>query len=281
MSLAKRRKYDQLEHSDESQSATSALNEDVDFQELLRQHFESKFEPLKVTKPVPVQQSLDEDHDLDFVDESSGTDWTGFSEAEDDGRNATVVDYQHTAKTLPNGSRQDAKMFMTSKPPKQADLQAFPTSHTKGAEKIDEDEKASDTANLKKDMALQRLLKESHLLDPTSSLAPSGQKRHKAMDIRQQALGSKSSVFYQQIMPLAHRKGITAKAVEREAKRREVAKESGIILEKAVKGRQRDFKRERGIGAPGVGKFSRGMLTLSKKDVTSIVGPSKTSKRRR
>lgn len=144
----------------------------------------------------------------------------------------------------------------------------------------DPEEAATDAANLKKDLALQRLLQESHLLDPRSSLTPSGQNRHKALDIRQQALGSKSSMFTQQKMPLAQRKGIIAKSAGREEKRRQEAKEGGIILEKAAKTKSKDPKRERGIGAPSVGKFSRGMLTLSKRDVTKIVGPSKRSRRR-
>ena len=100
------------------------------------------------------------------------------------------------------------------------------------------------------------------------------------MDVRQQALGSKTSVFTQKKMPLAQRKGIVAKSAEREERRRREAKESGIILEKAVKSKIRDPKRDRGIGAPSVGKFSRGMLTLTQRDVNMIVGPAKRSKRR-
>lgn len=72
---------------------------------------------------------------------------------------------------------------------------------------------------------------------------------------------------------MAHRKGIKAKASEREEKRRREARENGIILERAKKekvGEER--KRERGVGGPGVGKFSGGMLKLSKRDVASITG---------
>jgi len=96
--------------------------------------------------------------------------------------------------------------------------------------------------NLKNDLALQRLLRESHLLDtsnPTSSLALSGSNRHKAIDLRLQALGSKSSIMTQESMPMSHRKGITAKAAQKEAQRRKEAKENGIILETVVKKRKR------------------------------------------
>ena len=84
-------------------------------------------------------------------------------------------------------------------------------------------------------------------------------------------------------MPLSHRRGIVSKATEREAKRRHEAKENGIILEKAKKLKiTAEVKREKGIGAPAIGKFKGGMLKLSKKDVADIEGfkGSKTGKRR-
>lgn len=138
----------------------------------------------------------------------------------------------------------------------------------------------TEAANLKKDLALQRLLEESHLLDPTSSLAPQGRNRHKALDMRQQALGAQSSMFYQKNMPLAQRKGILAKTAERDTYRRREAKDNGVVLEKAPKSKSRESKRQRDIGAPTIGRFSRGMLTLSKKDLGDIVGRPKKSKRR-
>ena len=83
-------------------------------------------------------------------------------------------------------------------------------------------------------------------------------------------------------MPFAHRKGITAKSLEREEIRRREAKENGVILEKAVKSRKAlEAKRERGLGAPSVGKFKGGMLKLSQKDVADIVGPRKPSNGKR
>ena len=95
-------------------------------------------------------------------------------------------------------------------------------------------------------------------------------------------MGSKSSVFAQQKMPLAQRKGITAKAREREEFRRREAQENGIILEKATKSKKKDGSiRQRGIGAPSVGKFQGGMLKLSKKDVAQIEGPKQVARRKR
>lgn len=156
------------------------------------------------------------------------------------------------------------------------------TAKQKQPESTDNDESSTDASNLKQDLALQRLLKESHLLDPQSSLSQSGQNRHKAFDLRLQDMGSNTSVFAQQKMPFAQRKGITAKATKREELRRREAQENGIILEKAAKRKKKgDGKRQRGIGAPSVGKFQGGMLKLSKKDVAEIEGPKKIARRKR
>lgn len=155
----------------------------------------------------------------------------------------------------------------------------LPTAKRKQPEQVDQEEAATEAANLKKDLALQRLLKESHLLDPKSSSTLSGSNRHKALDLRLQGLGSKSSILTQEKMPLSHRKGIVAKAREREDYRRREAKENGIILEKVVNGTMKKTTiRQRGIGGPSVGKFQGGTLKLSKKDVADIVGPKKTLK---
>ena len=129
---------------------------------------------------------------------------------------------------------------------------------------------------------MQRLLKESHLLEPQSSLTHVGQNRHKALDLRLQDLGSKSSIFTQQNMPIDHRRGIHAKSVQREMMRRKQAQENGIILEKAIKRRTNDTgKRDKSIDGPKVGKFQGGMLKLSKNDVAQIEGPKKSSRGRR
>jgi hypothetical protein len=142
-----------------------------------------------------------------------------------------------------------------------------------------DDADGSESANLKKDLALQRLLAESHLLESASNPTTTGNNRHKATDMRLQALGSKGSIFKQEKMPIAHRKGIISKQNEKESTRRREAKENGIILERAkMKGkRSGDGRRDRGVGNPNVGKFSGGTLKLSKKDINDIEGPRRDS----
>ena len=142
----------------------------------------------------------------------------------------------------------------------------------------------TDAANLKKDLALQRLLKESHLLHRPSSTSTSAPtvNRDKVTDLRMQSLGAKASLFDQQKMPLSHRRGIKAKAATREEARRKEAQENGVILERASKGKQGEArKRDRGVGAPAVGRFSGGTLKLSRKDIHEINGPRQTIRGKR
>lgn len=134
------------------------------------------------------------------------------------------------------------------------------------------EEEKEETLNIKNDLALHRLISESHLL-ASPSPASSFQRRQTVLDMRVQALGAKKSVLQQEKMPLSHRKGINAKVFERDAKRRAEAKENGIILEREKKTTSKDEMRIRGVGGPGVGRFKGGMLHLSERDVASITGP--------
>jgi hypothetical protein len=145
------------------------------------------------------------------------------------------------------------------------------TSAAQSAEEID---------NLQNDLDLQRLLSESHLLDPTSgSPTLAHANRHKAIDMRIQSLGGKFSVFAQPKMCPARYNGMVAKARQRESSRRREARENGIVLEKESKvktGREgRTARRERGIGAPTIGRFKGGTLKLSKRDLFGMKSQSR------
>jgi hypothetical protein len=133
---------------------------------------------------------------------------------------------------------------------------------------------------LKHDLALQRLLKESHLLDAESlsnqAMVPEGKARLKAIDLRIRDLGAKKSALAQEKMPMAQRKGMAAKAAAREASRRKEALESGVILEKAKVTFKPRERRQRGIDAPSIGKFKGGTLRLNSRDVRSIEGSKKS-----
>ena len=81
-------------------------------------------------------------------------------------------------------------------------------------------------------------------------------------------------------MPLSHRKGIQAKALAIESRRRREAKDNGIILERPAGGTESKFRRrERGVGGPAIGKFTGGTLKLSRKDLQDLRGPPARSGR--
>lgn len=139
------------------------------------------------------------------------------------------------------------------------------------------DPDSSEAINNKNDIALQRLLKESHLLDPGSfksdSSTQSGSGRLKALDLRLKDLGAKESLAQQQKMPLSHRKGIVIKAASRETKRRDQAVENGVVLEKVRHASGGKRFREKGVGGPAVGRMKGATLKISSRDLRSIQGP--------
>jgi hypothetical protein len=169
-------------------------------------------------------------------------------------------------------SKSELKTFMSPKPPTALEQSSL----LKPALSTASSDDPSEGNNLKNDLALQRLLTESHLLDSSSSPVLSGNNRHKATDLRLRKLGAKTSILDQKKMPLSHYRGIMKKKADTEEKRRTQARENGIILEKAQGKVMKEKRRERGIGAPGVGKFRGGTLSLSKKDVREIEGPKRS-----
>lgn len=143
----------------------------------------------------------------------------------------------------------------------------------------DPENEISETLNLKHDLDLQRLLKESHLLEQAKASSVLGSHRHKVTDMRMRSLGSRSSIYSQQKMPMVHRKGIAVKGEARQTLRRREAKENGIVLERLVNPVQAPVKRDRGVDSP-IGKFGGGTLKLSKRDVASIQGPQRPAGRK-
>ncbi|KAH8814891.1 hypothetical protein F5884DRAFT_154889 [Xylogone sp. PMI_703] len=235
-----------------------------DAQEVFRRHFEAQFKPLpavkrKQVKPIEVEP-------MDEGNSSADSEWEGISEEE----GVQVIEHTEKKVEVPRMSKTELKAFMSSKPLRTG-IEISDT--TTKASKDEEEDAETEALNLKNDLALQRLLAESHLLD--SSFTHTSKNRHIATDLRIQALGAKTSILKQEKMPMAHRKGIVAKEKAREEKRRAEARANGIILEKAKMKSEVKTKRDRGVDAPGVGKFRGGMLKLSKNDIRDIEGPKK------
>ncbi|OJD14093.1 hypothetical protein AJ78_05539 [Emergomyces pasteurianus Ep9510] len=257
-------------------------------QDLLRKVFEARFGPVEaLVKPIV---ATPEEPSHSSSAEGEDDEWEGLS---DDGDNHNDDEEHQSAEVVEHTTswvspkdvldRQAWKAFMTSKPPSSSEAAKNSTkTKTSGTVGDTAGDQAMDAENLKNDLALQRLLKESHLLESADDLNPTGAKRHRAIDLRMQSAGAKLSLFTQKKMPMSHRKGIIGKASKKEETRRREAKENGIILEKpsfSTAGKTKNgcgvssaIRRERGIGGPSVGKFTGGTLRLSKKDISDIQG---------
>ncbi|KAA8910460.1 hypothetical protein FN846DRAFT_775219 [Sphaerosporella brunnea] len=255
----------------------------MDAMEIFRRYFESQFEAIEESPAPPITKSPeiidDGDREDGFDGFSSGSDISADEEEEEEEEQAVEIVHHDSTKKAPRPlmSKQEVRAFMSSKPPPSGEPTPSATKNSKSRSKDADsgDEKDEDEAlNLKNDLALQRLLRESHLLGAGSStLEATGAARLKALNLRIEALGGKREVEKQNT-PMHIRKGIEEKKSMREKKRRREAKEAGIVLEKEVKERK-IRKRVKGmgvVGEPGVGRWKNGGLVLSKRDVASITG---------
>ncbi|KAI2637529.1 hypothetical protein GGS21DRAFT_483657 [Xylaria nigripes] len=273
------------------QKADSSINRE-EAQAKLARFFESSFKPLfPSATPTPTPKTEEENptpssDDSDNENES----WVGLSEDESETESSTppsadveVVShtdaYQSTTTTL---DKREARAWLSSRPPVSTLNNTTSTSKSKKGNSTAEEDAPS---LLKNDLALQRLLAESHLFSSAATkdsgaagdiTEHAGRNRHLATDLRLVALGSKSSIHKQTKMPMSIRKGIQAAAEGREEKRRREARENGVVLERRDTGSALGKKRRKGasrdIDAPAVGRMSGGMLKLSKKDIAEIEG---------
>ncbi|KAL6823946.1 hypothetical protein V8C40DRAFT_246904 [Trichoderma camerunense] len=237
---------------------------------------------------------VEDDDDDDDDDEEEDED-------EDDTPVIEVVDHSVSqAPTTSTMSKRELKAFMSSRPPDQTSSPkptAQPSS-SKSSAGLPEDAPSL----LAQDLELRRLIAESHLLQTNKPLSlaaalsttsspnaqpkafSSGRVRQKALDMRIQALGSKTSILKQEKMPMHMRKGINAAAVEREAKRRREAKETGVILERETGKKKKRDRRGGGGGGngfgPAVGRMKGAELRISERDVKKIEGTRDTFGRR-
>ncbi|KAI0481418.1 hypothetical protein F4859DRAFT_474623 [Xylaria cf. heliscus] len=276
----------------------------------LARFFEAEFKPLIPTTkstptPAPETAAVESDSDSD-ADAGS---WDGFSEDEaedgaEDGDSSTpptvieVVSHTEayaTTTTTNALDRRESRAWLSSRPPLATEASSFSTSKKGKTATAEEDAPSL----LKNDLALQRLLAESHLFSSAAAKSGGGSRdgdpgtnnttehvgrnRHLATDLRLSALGSKASIYRQEKMPMAFRKGIQAAAEGREAKRRREARENGIVLERpgggggalgkkgVVAGKKRKGP-SRAVDAPAVGRLNGGMLRLGKRDIADIEG---------
>ncbi|KAL7820161.1 hypothetical protein V8C44DRAFT_73603 [Trichoderma aethiopicum] len=291
-----------------------------DAQEIFRRHFEAQFLPLpEAERKAREQQDDDDSEEESDGSEGEAGEWGGLSNDEDgsdddeddsdelddddDDDSPTVEVVDHSVSQAPKTStmsKRELKAFMSSRPPdptsSSSSSKPTPQPSAKSSAALPEDAPSL----LAQDLVLRRLIAESHLLQtnkPTSLSAilsssssaqsepkafAAGRVRQKALDLRIQALGSKTSILKQEKMPMHMRKGINAAATERETKRRREAKESGVILERETgKKKKRERKSGGGVGfGPAVGRMRGAELRISERDVKKIEGARDTFGRR-
>ena len=233
------------------------------------------------------------------------------SETEETNTQVEVVDYSKPTPSFSTLTPQTALMtkremraYLSSRPPDAVSAAAgAPSSrkarsrqnHQQGDGDNDDPQNEDSRSLLASDLELQRLISESHILSATNPFntaasgahAPSkafseGRTRALTTDLRLQKLGSSSSIFKQQKMPMAMRKGIAGARASREEKRRREAKENGIILErerndesagagkKARRKQQGSRRSDLPVDMPGMGRMKGGELRLSKRDVRAV-----------
>lgn len=196
-------------------------------------------------------------------------------------------------------TKREMRAFLSSRPPDAVSSVAEGSSRGKprskqqqqGGDGNDDPQNEDSRSLLANDLELQRLISESHILSATNPFntagsggahAPSrtfseGRTRALTTDLRLQKLGSSGSIFKQQKMPMAMRKGITGAKASREEKRRREAKENGIILERETPGeaggkkaRRKQQRSDLPVDMPGMGRMKGGELRLSKRDVRAV-----------
>lgn len=239
------------------------------------------------------------------LDEDEDTDSDSEAEAEDETNGVKVIDHSKPLPTSATLAAQDAIMtkrelraFLSSRPPDATATDLIDKSKFKGRAGEDDEAQNEDSKTLlANDLALQRLISESHILassNPFNAVGSrggtggsaseagakaftEGRTRKLTADLRLQKLGSKESIFTQQKMPMGMRKGIHAAREEKEAKRRREAKENGIILERPTqegsgkkKGRRSKGRGDLAVDMPGMGRFRNGELRLNKRDVKAV-----------
>ena len=270
----RRRPIAQVDPSDESDYLTHQST----YQEALRKHFETAFEPVEIVATTTSSHTGTGSHEnysgSDIGDRDDDSDWDGLSEDED----VQIVSYGTTTLLQEDEDiiKSQRKSFMSSKPPA-TEQKAVTSKNQTQASLIKEATNAFSLTS--EDLALQRLLSESHLLTGTtrSTLLPTLKARQSAQDLRLRSLGAKKSVdaLGAGNTPMAVRKGIETKKDSRERNRRQHAREAGIVLEREDRSSaDKDKRRKRAIdvGAPAVGRWKGGTLTLGKQDVAEIRG---------
>lgn len=170
--------------------------------------------------------------------------------------------------------KQQRKLFMSAKAPKSID-QAQLNAQSKIPESSESQE------DLKNDLELNRLIKESQILaeaekqsshysgaDLSLDAEYNPKVRLKVLEMRLNEVGSKGK---RSDMPMNIRKGIVAKKHEKQAKYDEYAREAGIVQARKSRGdsNKSQKRRQRGLQIQTVGKSTRHGHVVSSREIAA------------
>jgi hypothetical protein len=221
--LGKRKRISraELERQSRSPSLSSGSSDSGgdDLQAIFRRAFEAKFQPLagETKKPkmeiTRIQEGEGDREEEGMEEGEEDSDWSGISEEEGA---VQVIEYTGAQLERDGTSKAELRAFMSNRPPASTTVPSKAPTVTKKQSEGD----LTESTNLKNDLALQKLLRESHLLAASASssgtstptLSTTGIARHKSTDLHLQSLGAKGSVFTQKKMPMAQRKHMIQKA---------------------------------------------------------------------
>lgn len=254
-------------------------------------------------------------HDFE-KDDSEAEDQPSQEEESSDDEKPLVVRHTDVGKSAPKleTSKREKKLFMSSKAPasvsqRLAEEKAAASASLNAAddEEENEEDKILTQEDLKNDLELQRLLRESHILADAASKGKLsgydissaydvegrhgkigglngngsrglfGEARLKTMEMRMDHLGMKKK----KDRPL-NMKVIQTQAAERKVERRrqiDEAREAGIILPKSVllgeDSKKAKKRADRGLNFQLVGKHTKNGLVVSKRDISKVSSASK------
>ncbi|CAN6674720.1 hypothetical protein TRVA0_062S00364 [Trichomonascus vanleenenianus] len=181
-----------------------------------------------------------------------------------------VVRFEDTSTAVPLVSKREKKLFVRSSAPKKEPTEEKPSRKGKVSKEEQED--------IKNDLALQRLISESHILaeanqhsgaDISLDFDPIGKSRLKALDTRLKSLGAKQEKS--QSMPMNMAKGIKQAQKTKQEKYTKHAREAGIILAKVSKDTSKKTKkRDRGLKIASVGRNTRHGLIISQQEIARV-----------
>ena len=222
--------------------------------------------PAKRRKVEEVEELHVPDESDDISEAASSSSFADFEEEETD-EVEEVVFHETDTKDVQTDNA-GFKAFMSGKVPKVGPTQ-LPTRT--------EDDEERDA--LKKDIELQKLLRESHLLadQGTGSLSATGKTRHKAVAMHLIHNGAKPPP--PEKMSMTMRCGIKQKQGKQLAKKEKEEKEAGIVTAKKATV-QKKKKSNKLLHELNLGKYKHGKLSITRSEINRIQKPTKKGKKK-